>query len=170
MDGDPAVEPEVDSFSLVLPLPFRVAIILVLGTQIEIVCHVADSSRCMGLGLELALLACCQNCSFAKSCPCACTDHYRTYHHSFATLNDPRRTILHTTTPPTDWQRSSLCLWSSVCSSSGFSPMAIEPLCWAGKEYHNYTSFSWYCVSRFRYTACQGQEDRDSSRLSVASA
>lgn len=31
MDGDPAVEPEVDSFSLVLPLPYRVAIIIVLG-------------------------------------------------------------------------------------------------------------------------------------------
>ena len=31
MDGDPGVEPEVDSFSLVLPLPFRVGIILVLG-------------------------------------------------------------------------------------------------------------------------------------------
>lgn len=31
MDGDPGVESEVDSFSLVLPLPFRVAIILVLG-------------------------------------------------------------------------------------------------------------------------------------------
>ncbi|KIX09545.1 uncharacterized protein Z518_00625 [Rhinocladiella mackenziei CBS 650.93] len=31
MDGDPAVEPEVDSFSLVLPLPYRVAIIIVFG-------------------------------------------------------------------------------------------------------------------------------------------
>ena len=31
MDGDPAVEPEVDSFSLFLPLPYRVAIILVSG-------------------------------------------------------------------------------------------------------------------------------------------
>ncbi|KAK5213831.1 protein-ER retention protein [Exophiala xenobiotica] len=31
MDGDPAVEPEVDSFSLALPLPYRVAIITVLG-------------------------------------------------------------------------------------------------------------------------------------------
>lgn len=31
MDGDVAVEPEVDSFSLVLPLPYRVAIIIVLG-------------------------------------------------------------------------------------------------------------------------------------------
>ncbi|KAL1302239.1 hypothetical protein AAFC00_002663 [Neodothiora populina] len=31
MDGDPAVEPELDSFSLVLPLPYRVALIIVLG-------------------------------------------------------------------------------------------------------------------------------------------
>jgi hypothetical protein len=31
MDGDPAVEPELDSFSLILPLPYRVALIIVLG-------------------------------------------------------------------------------------------------------------------------------------------
>ena len=31
MDGDPAVEPELDTFSLILPLPFRVSLILVLG-------------------------------------------------------------------------------------------------------------------------------------------
>lgn len=31
MDGDPAVEPEIDSFSRVLPLPYRVAIIVVFG-------------------------------------------------------------------------------------------------------------------------------------------
>lgn len=31
MDGDPAVEPELDSFSLTLPLPYRVALIVVLG-------------------------------------------------------------------------------------------------------------------------------------------
>ena len=34
MDGDPKVEPELDSFSRVLPLPYRVAIILVCGTVI----------------------------------------------------------------------------------------------------------------------------------------
>jgi hypothetical protein len=33
MDGDPAVEPELDAFGLILPLPYRVAITLVLGTQ-----------------------------------------------------------------------------------------------------------------------------------------
>ncbi|MCJ1366669.1 protein-ER retention protein [Acarospora aff. strigata] len=31
MDGDPAVEPELDRFSLYLPLPYRVAFIIVLG-------------------------------------------------------------------------------------------------------------------------------------------
>ena len=31
MDGDPAVEPALDSFSRVLPLPYRVALIIVLG-------------------------------------------------------------------------------------------------------------------------------------------
>ncbi|KAF2084198.1 EXS family protein [Saccharata proteae CBS 121410] len=31
MDGDPAVEPALDGFSLVLPLPYRVALIIVLG-------------------------------------------------------------------------------------------------------------------------------------------
>jgi hypothetical protein len=31
MDGDPGVEPALDGFSLVLPLPYRVAIIVVAG-------------------------------------------------------------------------------------------------------------------------------------------
>lgn len=31
MDGDPAVEPDLDSFSLTIPLPYRVALIVVLG-------------------------------------------------------------------------------------------------------------------------------------------
>lgn len=31
MDGDPAVEPQLDAFSLFLPLPYRIAVILVLG-------------------------------------------------------------------------------------------------------------------------------------------
>jgi len=34
MDGDPAVEPEIDGFSRVLPLPYRVALIIVLGTAL----------------------------------------------------------------------------------------------------------------------------------------
>jgi hypothetical protein len=34
MDGDPSVEPELDSFSLFLPLPYRVALIIVLGRLI----------------------------------------------------------------------------------------------------------------------------------------
>jgi hypothetical protein len=39
MDGDPAVEPELDSFSLTLPLPYRVAIIVVLGKLCSAVRH-----------------------------------------------------------------------------------------------------------------------------------
>ena len=31
MDGDPAVEPELDGFGLTLPLPYRVSLIIVLG-------------------------------------------------------------------------------------------------------------------------------------------
>ena len=31
MDGDPAVESQLDTFSLILPLPYRTAFILVLG-------------------------------------------------------------------------------------------------------------------------------------------
>ncbi len=31
MDADPAVEPELDTVSLILPLPYRIAIIFVLG-------------------------------------------------------------------------------------------------------------------------------------------
>lgn len=33
MDGDPAIEPELDTFSLILPLPYRIAVILVLGMR-----------------------------------------------------------------------------------------------------------------------------------------
>lgn len=34
MDEDPAVEPELDTFSLILPLPYRIAVIFVLGENI----------------------------------------------------------------------------------------------------------------------------------------
>lgn len=33
-DGDPAVEPELDGFSRVLPLPYRVALIIVMGMRL----------------------------------------------------------------------------------------------------------------------------------------
>ena len=33
MDGDPAVEPELDAFSLILPLPYRIAVIIILGNS-----------------------------------------------------------------------------------------------------------------------------------------
>lgn len=36
MDGDPKVESELDPFSRVLPLPYRVAIILVCGNKIPV--------------------------------------------------------------------------------------------------------------------------------------
>jgi hypothetical protein len=31
MDGDPSIEPELDTLGLFLPLPYRVAFIIVLG-------------------------------------------------------------------------------------------------------------------------------------------
>lgn len=36
MDGDPAVEPDLDSFSLTFPLPYRVAVTVVLGIHLNI--------------------------------------------------------------------------------------------------------------------------------------
>jgi len=33
MDGDPIVEPQLDKFSLILPLPYRIAVIFVLGMR-----------------------------------------------------------------------------------------------------------------------------------------
>lgn len=36
MDGDPAVEPQLDSFSLTFPLPYRVAFIIVLGRNLTV--------------------------------------------------------------------------------------------------------------------------------------
>jgi hypothetical protein len=33
MDGDPAVEDQLDSFSLTFPLPYRIAFIVVLGMR-----------------------------------------------------------------------------------------------------------------------------------------
>jgi len=58
MDGDVAVEPEVDSFSLILPLPYRVAIIIVLGMTIQgrsAEPFVLMRHRHMGLGTQPAL-------------------------------------------------------------------------------------------------------------------
>jgi hypothetical protein len=56
MDGDPSVEPALDSFSLYLPLPYRVALIIVFGVWawgvnlhylhlLEIVCQQHYSER-----------------------------------------------------------------------------------------------------------------------------
>jgi hypothetical protein len=42
MDGDPAVEHQLDSFSLTFPLPYRVAFIIILGAYCS---WVAQSSE-----------------------------------------------------------------------------------------------------------------------------
>lgn len=45
MDGDPAVEPELDSFSLTLPLPYRVALVTVLGAlPSDALLHIANEA------------------------------------------------------------------------------------------------------------------------------
>ena len=64
MDGDPAVEPELDNFSLVLPLPYRVAIVLVLGMPIIVATSegLLIDLRCLGMGLEFTLPFASQNC------------------------------------------------------------------------------------------------------------
>lgn len=55
MDGDPAVEAELDSFSRIFPLPYRVAIIIVAGRSclsLEEIGVKADKRlRCLGLGI-----------------------------------------------------------------------------------------------------------------------
>ncbi|KAI9739559.1 MAG: protein-ER retention protein [Cirrosporium novae-zelandiae] len=53
MDGDPAVEPELDSFSVVLPLPYRVALILVLGLSILIFWALTHGSPSLVLRWEI---------------------------------------------------------------------------------------------------------------------
>lgn len=84
MDGDLVVEPELDSFSLFLPLPYRVSLILVLGMllnlnltiraiKIVIILHnpLLTLSRCLGMGpqppLSLVCWHCMSTCSSATS-------------------------------------------------------------------------------------------------------
>lgn len=45
MDGDPAVEPQLDSFSLTFPLPYRVAFIVVLGKDRTGHCPLGPANR-----------------------------------------------------------------------------------------------------------------------------
>jgi hypothetical protein len=61
MDGDPAVEPELDSFSLTLPLPYRVALIVVLGMflLIQFPIHLLIKNRSLGMGRKSALSLTC---------------------------------------------------------------------------------------------------------------
>lgn len=45
MEADPAVEPELDTVSLILPLPYRIAVIFVLGMchyNLKLSCALAD--------------------------------------------------------------------------------------------------------------------------------
>lgn len=57
MDGDPAVEPELDTFSLSFPLPYRIAFVLVLGmTHALDICQPANvMDRYLGVGPQPTL-------------------------------------------------------------------------------------------------------------------
>lgn len=58
MDGDPAIEPELDGFTRILPLPYRVAIIIVFGALLCIDILSAFTNpllRNLGLGPQPAL-------------------------------------------------------------------------------------------------------------------
>lgn len=56
MDGDPAVEPQLDAFSLVLPLPFRVATTIVFGTPFwALAKHTADLAQAFGRGVSICI-------------------------------------------------------------------------------------------------------------------
>lgn len=54
MDGDPAVEQQLDIFSLILPLPYRVAIIFTLGILLQpapLVSNASNVLKVFGHGL-----------------------------------------------------------------------------------------------------------------------
>ena len=61
MDGDPAVEPRLDSFSLTFPLPYRVAFIIISGlwkpAQISLEGKrlTLFTASCVGMGAEPSL-------------------------------------------------------------------------------------------------------------------
>ena len=47
MEADPAVEPDLDTASLILPLPYRIAVIFVLGMRhcnLNFLCALADKT------------------------------------------------------------------------------------------------------------------------------
>lgn len=69
MDGDPAIDSELDTFSLCLPLPYRIAVIFVLG--MNKLCALPFSSsvrliyfRSLGLGPQSSLLNSRENSMF----------------------------------------------------------------------------------------------------------
>lgn len=74
MDGDPAVEPQLDSFSLTFPLPYRVGFIVTLGwcacatinrISFYVMRPYADNllstDSCLGMGPQPPLAACLSN-------------------------------------------------------------------------------------------------------------
>lgn len=68
MDEIPVLEPELDTFSLILPLPYRIAVTFVLGTSASLQNDdfKTDSlllSRRLGLGRQPPLLVHTQNCT-----------------------------------------------------------------------------------------------------------
>jgi hypothetical protein len=64
MDLDASVE--FDSFSLALPLPYRVALIVVLGMSLDSKLQAVLTSRsCLGVGRKSSILSTCQN----RMCP-----------------------------------------------------------------------------------------------------
>lgn len=62
MDGDPGVEPELDSLSLTLPLPYRVALVTVLGMPSPFylfLLYILTGNRSLGVGRESAVSFAC---------------------------------------------------------------------------------------------------------------
>ena len=60
MNGDIIEQSQLDSFSLLLPLPYRIAIILVLGMKLCVPSNVhteANDEEVFGLGLAISMLS-----------------------------------------------------------------------------------------------------------------
>ncbi len=69
MDGDPEVEKALGAFSKILPLPYRVAIILVTGKirGCRGVEEITESGRHLGLGNQPSLSTSCSNCGLPSA-------------------------------------------------------------------------------------------------------
>lgn len=132
MDGDPAVEPELDSFSLTLPLPYRVALVVVLGTFSSWILDrglYTDHIKAFGHGAQICIISHLLK-SFVSPLPLYTvqpTNHPRTYPPSCNTPHDPPpEPTPHTTSQPTASQPSSPSLFPSPFSSSGPSLTATQ--------------------------------------------